>query len=56
MATQPPPDTIEPGSPPEAPFSEPAERPLPGAPEIEPPMPDRDVPDQAPDEEPVSPY
>lgn len=55
MATQPPPDTIEPVSPPETPISVPAQ-PLPGPPEIEPPVPDRDLPDQAPDEEPVPPY
>ena len=56
MATQPPPDTIEPQSPPEAPFSEPAEQPGPGWPEIEPTPPDRDFPDPAPVEEPISPY
>ncbi|MEN2792068.1 hypothetical protein ABC974_20735 [Sphingomonas oligophenolica] len=56
MATQPPPDTIEPRSPPESPFSEPVERPMPNAPEIEPTPPDRDFPDQAPLEDPASPY
>lgn len=56
MATQPPPDRIDPQSPPETPFSEPPERPMTDFPEIEPTPPDRDFPDQAPQEEPVSPY
>ncbi|MFN4114064.1 MAG: hypothetical protein ACK4GD_09000 [Sphingomonadaceae bacterium] len=56
MATQPPPDTIEPISPPETPaFPTPDETPerLPG--EIQPPGPDIDNPGRGPDETPPPP-
>ncbi|MES1975156.1 MAG: hypothetical protein V4472_22075 [Pseudomonadota bacterium] len=54
MATQPPPDTIDPHAPPESPPQVwPAEEPAPAAPDIIAPPPDRDFPDEAPGEVPA---
>ncbi|MES2042696.1 MAG: hypothetical protein V4475_02405 [Pseudomonadota bacterium] len=53
MASQPPPDIIEPHAPPELPVPGPAEPLTPEVPELVPTLPDRDFPDQTPDEEPA---
>lgn len=51
MATQPDPDTINPGAPPEMPPSSPPdETPMEESPSIEPVQPDYDEPDRGPDE------